>query len=483
MSEEQESSRFQWHSVHWSEGMFLQPHHLQAAERHARDMLSASEEWYHPYAWGFRSILIDRDALQSRRFVLEGCEARFRDGSRLAIPEMGRPEPLPLDDRLVGRRGGVKVCLAIPRWRMREGRPNVGGETDGARYWVQNRDVEDENTGDNPQGVDFRRLRSRLILADTQVEGLITLPLARVVLSRQGVPRLHTGFVPPLLSMNAAPALLRRIQSMNHLISTRIDALIEALPASGRLYETEDTGEAERVLKLSTLNQAHAHLEALTGTPGMSPVVVFQELCRVAGGLAIFTPERRPRAVPNYRHHTPGKSFQQVLAAIRRGLDATAVSSYETRVFQGTLEELRAGVLSAEFKAEWVDRRTYYLGVRGVDSELTRDEWNEIRQELDMKLGGVSLASTAHEGRLRDFVLTPRDRPRVLPGGYLYFRIDADEPAWRDVAKNSALVIQVNPTRGRPDPGPAVSGARGAGSQIRVLVVRNRRISFALFVV
>ena len=49
--------------VYWYEGMFLQPQHLQAADRHAVESLRRSEDWFHPFDWGFRAIDIDRDAV------------------------------------------------------------------------------------------------------------------------------------------------------------------------------------------------------------------------------------------------------------------------------------------------------------------------------------------------------------------------------------------------------------------------------------
>ena len=49
--------------VHWSEGMFLKPHHFQASDRYARERLKESEDWLHPHAWGFRSVRFDEDAI------------------------------------------------------------------------------------------------------------------------------------------------------------------------------------------------------------------------------------------------------------------------------------------------------------------------------------------------------------------------------------------------------------------------------------
>src|SRR5690242_21857720 len=73
--------------VHWYEGMFLRPQHFQAADRYARQALTASEDWYHPFNWGVRRIEFDRDAIGNYSAVVRACDARFKDGTKLSIPD------------------------------------------------------------------------------------------------------------------------------------------------------------------------------------------------------------------------------------------------------------------------------------------------------------------------------------------------------------------------------------------------------------
>ena len=50
-------------AVHWNEGMFLRPHHLQAAQRYASAHLHRSSLFDQHYNWGLRSLDIDKEAL------------------------------------------------------------------------------------------------------------------------------------------------------------------------------------------------------------------------------------------------------------------------------------------------------------------------------------------------------------------------------------------------------------------------------------
>src|SRR5262249_15470854 len=120
--------------VHWHEGMFLRPHHFQAAQRHASGDLHRSARWDLHHCWGLRSIDLDLDALANHRFVVRALQARLRDGTLVSVPEDGTLEALDLKPAL-GQGTSVTVSLAVPALHL--GRANVAsGAGDEARYLV-----------------------------------------------------------------------------------------------------------------------------------------------------------------------------------------------------------------------------------------------------------------------------------------------------------------------------------------------------------
>src|ERR1700724_2494653 len=76
-------------AVHWHEGMFLRPHQLQAAQRHAAQTLNLNTQCDHAHFWGLRSFELDRDALANHRFVVRRLRLRLRDGTLLNVPDDG----------------------------------------------------------------------------------------------------------------------------------------------------------------------------------------------------------------------------------------------------------------------------------------------------------------------------------------------------------------------------------------------------------
>jgi len=64
--------------VHWHEGMFLRPHHFQAADRYWADQVRQGSRWDLNYNWGIRRIDIDLPALKNYRFVVNQLQARLK---------------------------------------------------------------------------------------------------------------------------------------------------------------------------------------------------------------------------------------------------------------------------------------------------------------------------------------------------------------------------------------------------------------------
>ena len=54
--------------IHWSEGLFLKPHHFQAADRAWSEVLQTGEQWDHPYHYGIRRLELSPEAIANYQF-------------------------------------------------------------------------------------------------------------------------------------------------------------------------------------------------------------------------------------------------------------------------------------------------------------------------------------------------------------------------------------------------------------------------------
>ena len=86
--------------VNWYEGLFLRPHHFQAADRYLADAAQTSEQWDHPYGYGLVAIDFSREALGNNQFEVRQLKARMRDGTLVSLDFGQSPDRLDLRDEL-----------------------------------------------------------------------------------------------------------------------------------------------------------------------------------------------------------------------------------------------------------------------------------------------------------------------------------------------------------------------------------------------
>ena len=66
-----------WHrKVIWSEGMLLQPQHLQQHDRYLQAQLESRVASLRPYSWGFAHLKIDEAQLAFGKIALLSCQWR-----------------------------------------------------------------------------------------------------------------------------------------------------------------------------------------------------------------------------------------------------------------------------------------------------------------------------------------------------------------------------------------------------------------------
>jgi type VI secretion system protein ImpJ len=459
--------------VHWYEGMFLRPQHFQAADRHARQALAASEDWYHPFDWGVRRVELDRDAIGNYSAVVRACDARFKDGTKLSIPDDTVADPAELRGALASS-GSVTVYLAVPA--LQAGRANVEEvpTADGPRYWIDDQEASDENTGGEEQTLQVRRTRCRLLLSNQDHTGYEVLPLARIERSAQleAPPQLDVDYVPPLLVLDGWPPLWQAVQSLYHQIGAKVEQLASQIIDRAISFDSQVPGDAERLLKLSVLNGALSAFEAIAFVRGLSPLDVYRELCRLVGQLAIFTEGRRPPTLPQYDHEDIGGCYYTVIKYIQLGLDTIAPSAFEKRYFERNGERLQVSL-----EPSWLGGdRTLFLG---VETELGDDDCEQLLRAMDMKLGSTSRVEQIFKQALRGLKLVPIVRPpRALPAGVgiVYYQIERDQVFWRDVSDTCSMAIRMNLAK-------AVFQSDRILSVVPPRSTKTTNLQFALFVI
>jgi type VI secretion system protein ImpJ len=439
-------------SVHWHEGMFLRPHHFQAAQRHLAHRAHLDEKWDHHYDWGLRAVEIDPDALANHRFVVRSLKARLRDGTLVSVPEDGELPPLDLKDAFE-RDSTPTVSLAVPTLHL--GRANVATTSGGnsARFFTETQDLEDENTGANPQPVQVRLLRLKLLASGQDPAGYAVLPIARVEKSAEadGTPQLDIAYIPPVLACDAwQPLRAGILEQLFDRIGKKQEVLAGQVVTRGIGLDSASPGDRLIVEQLRVLNEAAAQLNVLVYAQGVHPFEAYLHLARLVGQLAIFDRKVGPRAplLPNYDHDDLGGCYYRLKQYLHNMLDAVVEPEYKARPFVG------AGLrMQVHLEPSWLE--TGWRMFVGVKTSMSAEECVKMLTkpgQLDMKIGSSERVDDIFSlgGRGLQFAHAPTP-PRALPSlpGLIYFQInrESQQEEWQNVRTSLTLAIRLNENR------------------------------------
>jgi type VI secretion system protein ImpJ len=436
------------HAVHWGEGVFLKPHHFQAALRFHHEQLRRQHMWDAPYGWGLQAIELDREALADYRLIVHRLSARLPDGTAL---EVGPDDPLPeydLHDVLRSQRR-VAIFLGVPELVLGANWANLATDADGrARFRVREMRCVDENTGLNPQTILARRLNVRLFLGDEDRAGYQVLPIARIVKSDRAdaTPELDPSFIPPLLRCDIWPALQEDIlYAVVERVQRKIDDLARRVKKEGIAFDRVQRDGGRILHQLAQLNQAASVLRVMLHVQGLHPVWAYLELSRLVGQLAIFSAERRtPHGLPRYDHNNLHECFGGLKMCLDLFLNIVEDPKYQSRVFRGKGRRMQVALESTWMESGW----RLFIGVHSTLDDRLCTELLTRTGQLNMKIGSSDrideIYSEGHSGLRFSRVQRP---PEALPmdTGMTYFQIqrEAQDLEWTHVQRALQLAMRL----------------------------------------
>jgi type VI secretion system protein ImpJ len=481
--------------VHWREGLFLRPHHFQAADRHWSELIQTSQRWDRPYGYGLQAFEFSPEALANGHLEVRTVRARMRDGTLIDLESGQEPDRVSLKDgtaeparpradlgRSFETESVVRVYLAVPKLKL--GLKNVAASESGdgaaARFSGVRSALQDEDLGGNDQEVELRRLNVEIRLSTQDLSGYEVLPIAQVRRAgdSQAVPRLDADYIPPVLAIEAWPGLGRdMVRAVYDVIGQKAEVLAQQIVNRDVGLDSRHPGDLDRVLMLTQLNEARATLGVLAFASGVHPLTAYTELCRIAGRLAVFGPARLSADLPAYDHEDLARIFRAVRERIETLINVVRNYEFEQRFFVGVGLGLQVSLEPRWFNSDW----EWFVGVKKGD--LTRQECSELLSSgmLDWKLGSNRQVEILFQRRAEGLRLTLLDRPvRALPAGqdWLYYEVSRDSPAWRDVQETQTLAMRLRDSL-------ILNQDRLQGERQLVVSARGRRVAleFALFAV
>ena len=438
--------------VHWYQGLFIRPHHLQAADRHWSDQSHISQQWDQPYGYGVHRLLYNNDALTTGIFRVEQLDARLRDGTLIRL-RPGQELEVDLQPALEqysqsDSATGIKVYVAVPKLNLGGENVELKGPNTTRRYQQIQAEIPDENGQDSAQTVQFRELNIRLIVGEDH-SGYEVLPIAQIKSASNSEiqPVVDQSYIPPTLSVDAWPYLKRHyVQGIKDVISGHIETLSEPvrqLRVGRHSLEPADSG---RVSMLDRLNEAFTTLDVLSPALGVHPFAAYLELARLLGRLSIFSSGRQAIDVESYDHDNLGFIFNDIREKILRILYNTQFDEYLRANFEGYRSTMQAKLSPEWFDPGW----EWYLGVeRGGFSESELHNFLEQSNDWYWVFGSADQVEdffhVRQSGLKRDLVQsTIPDLPSRQY--WTYYKVSQDEydsPGWPEIRRTQTVAMRI----------------------------------------
>jgi len=422
-----------WTEIHWYEGVFLRPHHLQSAQRHVETLLRAGFEAVRPFGWGFVELEVAPEPLENFTLRVDRCEVRLKDGVWVRVPDNTEVEPLNFEAALSDHAGAVDIYFGLPY--LQEVRANAvplenpERMAGNPRYQPHPVTRRDENTGENPQTLYVRRMRGRLFVEGDDMTGYEVVRLCRVKRTdRPGaVPELDELGAGPLLAIQADRGLSALVSSLADQVEAKDEVLAREAREHRMMFTDGVASNTEHLLKLHALNEGRAALRALLQSPRLHPFDIFVVLARLVGQLSVFHDELVPGPLPAYDHDRPAESLDKLRRRLLVLLDAMRPIAYVERPFVRKKDERGRDGLEVELDRAWIDQNLeMYVGLSCDDKDI--DElYKHIYSTLDMKLASPKRCPRIHNIAVRGLRLEIKSVPAgTLPRrpGLHYFRVD-----------------------------------------------------------
>lgn len=430
--------------VHWHEGLFLQPHHLQTMQRGMIEALAAERRLRTAYPYGLVEARLSADALENMLVRFDKLRVIMPSGLEVNFPENADLPALDIKAALESSTAGFTVHLGVPLWYPSRGNTielgQQGDHRDRRLYRVVEMERPDENTGENPRPVLVRKINARLMLESDDRTDMETLPLLKIghgAGQDVGLPRQDPTFVPPCFVLSGSPTLRELVRDLSNQIEASRKELVLQMTRGGFSVEAMRGVQFEQMLRLTTLNRFSGRLPHMVAAPGVTPFEVYLELRELLGELAALHPDRDQFEAARYDHDNPAIAFNELSTKIRGLLRGSVAARFLHVNF------VKDGPIHvAELTEEHLTQPTeYFLGVKSRQDPRAVQRLVENADEF--KLMAKTMVTRNIFGVKLEAERTP---PLELPSqtGLSYFRLMRSDSArmWERIKEEKQLAAR-----------------------------------------
>lgn len=420
-----------WYSkVAWKEGLFLQPHHLQQADRYTEYLMRERTRLITPYPWGISELRFDRDLAQQGQIGLRSVAGITPDGLPFDAPGS---VPLPLPVAVPEEEAqGLGIWLTLPNESVNGQEVSASGADASTRFVLATEEVADNAaSARSHQIIETATPRFELVLRNTPRPGYQNIRIGRITEVRDGVVTLDDTVPPVGMSLMVHPVYEGYLSRVIGWVEAKLENLARfaADPSSGGGLQATD------YLMLMMLNRELPVLRHLKGQKAVHPERLYEKLISLAGELATFDQGDRMAAdYGGYDHENPKDSFTPVVQDIQRLLSRDV-----GRAIRLPLREVKANSYAA-----LVNDRSLFAQATFVIEVSSGLPMSQVQQQFP------HLCKVAPSTRMKEIIQNnlpgiglvhlpnPPRQIRVISTN-VYFLLDKSTEFWREFSTAPAI--------------------------------------------
>ena len=426
--------------VVWSKGVFLSPQHLQAQDRYFANCLHFNLEALAFRSWGYTALQIENSEVLEGQLQLPAAAGLFPDGLPFDIAAAGEwPPPRVLDECFSDGMTACTFFLAIPQ--ARPGSIHIAQQRRGlnTRFYAELQMLRDENGGGMEKPVSLARKNLQIVSEHEGLDGLVAMPLARVLRTEAGRFTLDNDFVGPMLGVRASKRLFGVLRGLVEVLVARSAEIAGSRRQRNQSLAEFSASDVASFWLLYTVNTHLPVLHELLRASQIHPEVLFRHLLSLAGALTTFSHTVEPHNFPRYEHDQQGICFLQLESQILHLLETVIPS----RFLALPLRQVRDSVYATEIERdEYLTKARAYLAIA---AEVPTAELIARTPALVKACSATHLETLIRQALpgipLTHVASPPREIPIKLH--YQYFSLDRAGAAWETVlrARNFGLYV------------------------------------------
>ncbi len=446
--------------VHWGQGAFLSPQHLQAQDLWQQAGRHALHLRLTPFPWGFEMLRVREDALASGVVDVERFALVTRDGERLlggtldTAPGNARVPQRNIADLPGSSSDPSPVWRVFSRERALQGLATRESGRLASRHALASDSLGDPYDPQAPEAeVDFLLHQANIVTgldenAEAIVRGSDSYKFAELVPAGPGKFKLSADYIPPTTAISASHNLARWTRALRDLLVSRGQDFASVKRQRGIRAASTSAQEVMRVLMMQTfarhipLFQEHARL----GTVGA--YAMYQDLRRLVAEFSVFSEDigyfgelaARPREteLPDYDHEDLRRCFrigfdraEALIKALTVGAEVGITLAYDGRFYRA---DLPANLFEN-------DKTRFYLAFeseqKGADLFARLSRTGKIASMDEMP----RLLSAALFGLKIDLLpVPPEELPQKSPNT-TYFLVDTTHPFWQMIKNGRNIAV------------------------------------------